>query len=58
MRIKEEKINIFSFESILSFVVVNGLMRFIGFISRVALIIIGLIFAIILVALSLLAIII
>ncbi len=56
MRIKEEKLNIFKFESILSFVVVNGLMRFLGFLFRSIIILAGLFFWILTAILSIIVI--
>jgi len=52
MRIKEKKVDIFSLDSVLNFVVVNGLMRFIGFLFRIALFFLGLLFLLITIIVS------
>jgi len=46
-RLREGKFNIFSLSDILDFVIVNSLMRLIGFIVRVSVMVLGLIFLLI-----------
>lgn len=41
MRLGEDKIDYFDYESVLKFIIINTIMRFIGFIIRIILILIG-----------------